>query len=256
MSALHAICVGSNVASTNGATLRFAERDAQQFRDRLNSQQLYADLAETSLVGSYSAAELRASISSVTAEVSESDSVLFYYAGHGMRELDPVDGSEQLWLCCGLKTGKQPSGSAVPLAEIFDSLARSSAASVVVILDCCFSGAQGGRSVLGPDVLRLLATGRPLLRAAAPPLPGHGRVALTASKHDQPAYESALHRHGVFTHALLERLSRGRGKGVDLATVLVDVRTAVLRSTKGQQCPSWFGGDEGMELPTLVDRRK
>lgn len=255
MSSLHSVVVGSNVSASGGAQLRYAERDAISLRDGLTSQRLYDSVIQYIHIGKHTAQEVSESVSRAADSAGVEDAIVFFFAGHGMRELDE-DGQQQLWLATGLRTSPMTEGAAVLLASVFDTFCNSQAKSVTIILDCCFSGQRGGRSILGPRILSMLASGRPLLRVVAPPLSGEGRVVLSASRHDQTAHETSIHRHGMFSHALLVRLAQSqRTDRVDIATVYVDVRRIVLRLTNGGQCPTMFGGDQGAELPTIRLRR-
>jgi uncharacterized caspase-like protein len=255
MSSLHSIVVGSNVTALGGAQLRYAERDAVALRDGITSQRLYDSVIQYTHIGRHAAQEVSVSVARATDSAGTEDAIMFFFAGHGLRELDDND-QQQLWLATGLRTNATTEGAAVLLADIFDTFCKSRAKSVTVILDCCFSGQQGGRSILGPRILSMLASGRPLLRVATPALSGEGRVVLSASRHDQTAHETSIHRHGMFSHALLMRLGQSqRADRVDIASVYVDVRRVVLRLTNGGQCPTLFGGDQGAELPTIRLRR-
>ena len=251
MGALYGIVIGANAAALGGVQLRYAERDASVFCGSLTSQRLYDSVKLYSHIGKHTAQELSESVTRVADSAGSDDAVVLFFAGHGIRELDEVS-EQQLWLATGLRTRATTDGAAVLLADVCDTLSQSQAKGVVILLDCCFSGQHGGRSILGPRILSMLADGRPLLRVATPSLSGEGRVVLSASRHDQTAHETSIHRHGMFSHALLARLGQWqRSDRVDVASLYVDVRRTVLRMTNGGQCPTLFGGDQGAELPTL-----
>jgi helicase len=251
MRSLYGIIAGANGAALGGTQLRFAERDASVLYDGLGSQRLYDSVKVYSHIGKYAAEELSESVSRTADSTGADDAVMFFFAGHGVREVNE-SGEQQLWLSAGLQTRDTVTGSAVLLPEIIDTLSQSQAKCVVILLDCCFSGLHGGRSVLGPRMLSMLADGRPLVQLATPPLSGEGRVVLAASRHDQEARETGIHRHGMFSYALLEHLGQWeRADSVDVASLYVEVRRMVLRLTNGAQCPTLFGGDQGAELPTL-----
>ena len=251
MGSLHGIVVGTNGAALGGAQLRYAERDASVLCDGLSSQRLYDSVKVHAHIGQYAAGRPPESVSRTAASASQDDAVLFFFAGHGVREVNE-SGEQQLWLSAGLQTRDTIDGAAVLLPEILDTLSDSQAKCVVILLDCCFSGLHGGRSVLGPRMLSMLADGRPLVRLATPPLSGEGRVVLAASRHDQEARETGIRRHGMFSYALLEQLGQWeQADSVDVASLYVEVRRMVLHMTNGAQCPTLFGGDQGAELPTL-----
>lgn len=222
---------------------------------RLLNQTLYEKQSIEPLIGRYGPEEVRRAIALADSKAAPGDMVVIYFAGHGLREVDD-HGSSQLWLCAALRTGAGAglAGVAVALDQTFDELSDSSASAILVILDCCFAGQVDGRSVLGPNAIRMLAVGRPFPRFVPPELAGEGRAVMSASLKTQEANESSSLRHGIFTHALLARLAHGRGRGVALATAFADVRNTVLRLSGGRQCPTLFGGDAGLELPHLPER--
>lgn len=111
------------------------------------------------------------------------DVALFYFAGHGAAAMGDValvtqDGNQR--------------DPGVLLSEVLGKVQASSIREVVVILDCCFSGAAGGIPQLGANVAAL----RP------------GVAILTASRSDQPAAET-LDGRGLFSIYLCGALDGG-----------------------------------------------
>jgi hypothetical protein len=111
------------------------------------------------------------------------DVSLLYFAGHGRATQSSVvlvsqDGD-----------GVDPGVSA---SHIFEKIAESSVREVIVILDCCFSGAAG--SV--PQLMGRVSALR------------DGTCLLAASRHDQSAHESAG-GHGMFSGYLADALEGG-----------------------------------------------
>jgi len=80
------------------------------------------------------------------------------------------------------------------------------AQTLVLILDCCFSGGLGAK-VLKVDLKPRMAKSTVALINQ---LSGNGRIILTASGPDEPAWESQKTGHGLLTHFLIEAL-----QGVD-----------------------------------------
>src|SRR5207253_3726401 len=137
------------------------------------------------------------------------DTVILYFAGHGMRDrvtgsLDP-DGLSKYFLPYDASRNDLHS-TALEMDEVTNILRRLTPDRVVVLLDSCFSGAAGGRSPFDSKaaVERAPISGEFLDRMAHV---GKGRVVLTASGPDQAAQESADFGHGVFTYYLLEGLN-------------------------------------------------
>ncbi len=136
-------------------------------------------------------------------EARQGDTVIFYFAGHGKRELN--NGAMALSLC--LHGGQLLSPSA--LQAKLDSLAeRLVGGKLVIILDCCWAGA-----------LNLPAP--PLPGAASPPAiqilfepieRGGGRVVLAAVSADQQAMVPARRPQSLMTGFLVDGL-RGQAGG-------------------------------------------
>ena len=111
---------------------------------------------------------------------------------------------------------------------------------VVFLIDTCFSGAAGGRSVYDPDGTgRGLLSGEFLSRMVEG---GRGRVILAASGPNESARELERLGHGVFTYFLLEGL-RGRADDNRDGDVTVDeiyeyAFQEVRKATRGEQNPT------------------
>lgn len=181
------------------------------------------------------------------------DTVILYFAGHGMRErltgsLD-ADGLGKYFLPHDADRNDLFS-TALDMDEMTGILRRLTPERVVVLLDSCFSGAAGGRSPFDPKTEgeRALITGEFLDRMAQV---GKGRVVMTASGPEESAQESADFGHGVFTWYLLDGL-RGAadlsGDGeIDVHEIYRYVSDKVTRATKGRQNPK-------LKEPDLVGR--
>lgn len=181
------------------------------------------------------------------------DTVILYFAGHGMRErvtgsLDS-DGLNKYFLPHDAERNDLYS-TALDMNEVTNILRRLTPERVVVLLDSCFSGAAGGRSPFDPraEGERALITGEFLDRMAHE---GKGRVVMTASGPDESAQESADFGHGVFTYYLLDGL-RGAadlsGDGeIDVHEIYRYVSDKVARATKDRQHPK-------LKEPDLVGR--
>jgi uncharacterized caspase-like protein len=94
--------------------------------------------------------------------------------------------------------------SALPMREIAHILGRIRSERLILIVDSCYSGASGGRTI---SLARIRAniSDAYLDRIAS----GKGRIILTASGANEVSAEDEKFKHGVFTYFLLEGL---RGK--------------------------------------------
>ncbi len=92
------------------------------------------------------------------------------------------------------------------MAALADAFRECRAKFILCILDCCFGGAAPARVVFGTPKSRALIN----LSAFS----GEGRLLLTASGIDEPAYEHPARRHGLLTAALIDALTSGNHSGV------------------------------------------
>jgi hypothetical protein len=135
------------------------------------------------------------------------DTVLIYFAGHGEKEADRSSADSDGYSKYLLPHDANPAdlfGSALSMEELSRILQRLRPERVVVIIDSCFSGAAGGRTLFEPNASRGVKISEEFLSRMASA--GKGRVILTASGGQEVAQESTQTRHGVFTYFLLDGL--------------------------------------------------
>ncbi len=140
----------------------------------------------------------------MTAAHAATDTLLLYYAGHGL--VDPRRSELHLAL-----TGSDPQRiyTAVPYAVVRDVLLDSRAVRRVVILDCCYSG-------------RALGQMNALASAVADEASAEGSFVLAASAETKKALALPGERYTVFTGELLAIIHNGiagHGPVLDLDTV-------------------------------------
>ncbi len=132
------------------------------------------------------------------------DMVILYFAGHGATERDVMspdgDGLEKYLLPHGADL-KDLYASALPMREIQHVFNRIRSERLVFIVDSCYSGASGGRTVSMAGLRASISDGF-LERIAS----GRGRVILSASGANEVSEEDEALGHGVFTYYLLEGL--------------------------------------------------
>jgi len=121
------------------------------------------------------------------------DVVVISFSGHGSEnhELVPHD--------YNLRDIERTSISLEILQQWFEQIP---AQTLVLILDCCFSGGMGAK-VLQVDLKPRMGKSTATL---IDQLSGNGRIILTASGPDEPAWESQKTGHGLLTHFLIEAL--------------------------------------------------
>lgn len=165
--------------------------------------------------------------------------VVLYFSGHGSRtnELVTYD-----------TVGSRLSTTAIPLDDLAHIIGRIPSQRVLCILDCCFSGALGAKVLLVDGIPRNLQSTDALLDQ----LSGKGRIVLTASTADQPAYEHQRLGHGILTSILLEALQGAEevreSNRVKLYPLLEFVVSRVIDKAKELRCdqtPTFRGSVDG-----------
>ncbi len=155
--------------------------------------------------------------------VKDNSRVFFYFSGHGSPDIKtgsayiiPWDGDPAF-----LET------SAYPLQQVYNSLGKLKAQSIVVALDSCFSGA-GGRSVMvhGARPLAMMHT--------EGSIPANMTV-LAAASGDEITGGLDEQGHGMFTYYLLKGVYGGMGDSQKLCVYLKQaVPDAAARQNRSQ----------------------
>ncbi len=138
---------------------------------------------------------IRRELSNLSTSAVDEDVVVITYAGHGTEDhrLVPYDADASAL-----------DGSCISLEEIAEHLTTIRGATLLCVLDCCFSGGLGARVFSPPLRARAFSNGVNL--SVLDRFVGEGRVVLTASAIDEEALESPRHGHGLLTYRLLEAL--------------------------------------------------
>ena len=150
------------------------------------------------------------------------DTAVFYFAGHGSREVSPpqmrdynAEGKNETLVCYDSRTLGQTDLSDTELSLLLDEIAQKGA-QIVVILDCCHSG-SGTRSLadielgaarhaaadMRPRTLASYLEGQFTTAAQTRKNPPH--ILLAACDRTEKAYE-LKNKHGLFSHTLLKVL--------------------------------------------------
>lgn len=167
-------------------------------RDALALHALFSD----NLPGSFellrdeeaTAASIRTALTAL--QTSEPDDVVVIsYSGHGTSTHELVTHDADL---------DDLAGSCLPLDELTDQISQIPARQLICVLDCCFSGGAGAKVLNSPR--RPRSAGLRSIAKQLEDLSGAGRLILTASAADEPAWEDGRLGHGLLTYALLEAL--------------------------------------------------
>lgn len=181
---------------------------------------------------------IRGVLADTLAAAGPDDTVILGFSGHGTRDHRLVAHDTTLVNLVN---------TTIPMNELADLFTQSQARAILCILDCCFSGGAPARVVENSPVPRDI--GFPVETLA-----GKGRVLITASNVDQPAWELPGTGHGLLTRALLDVLQAAEGTiGLPAAMDQVMERVRAEAARIGvDQTPVLFGHVEGgLNLPAL-----
>lgn len=197
--AQHALIIGINEYGGGGLPpLSYAARDAQALAGALQAGGGTVTLLENR---NATRARIVDALRALPARVREEDSVVLFFSGHGAIG-NGQDGKPHYFLVPQDGLLADLGKTALMDDDLEELVGKIPARQVVVFLDACYSG--GGTSVIrarGVDnpAVRPPATARPLIEAST------GRVVISASRPDQPAFEDDR-RGGLFTSFLVEGL--------------------------------------------------
>ena len=180
--------------------------------------------------------------------------MIIFFAGHGAAEVDASsaegDGLEK-YLMTWEANPRDLYATAMPMAEVARILNRIRSERLVFIVDSCYSGASGGRTVSTGGIRANIADTF-LDRIAG----GRGKVIITASAASEVSVERDELKHGVFTYYLLEGLKGAADSDRD-GMISVDeayryVSDKVPRATGQEQHPVKKGSVEGDLIFTVI----
>lgn len=229
--------------------LKYAVSDARAFYDYLvKKNQIPLENVKLLLNNGASLSNLRSTLGTqLKNEAGTDDMVIIYFAGHGATEGDVAspdgDGLEKYLLPVDADL-KDLYASALPMREISYILQRIRSERVVFIIDSCYSGASGGRTVKTSGT-RASISDRFLDRVIS----GRGMIIMTASGANEVSEEKDELHHGVFTYFLLDGLE-GKADIDHDGVITVDeaydyVSKNVPRATRQEQHPVKKGAVEG-----------
>lgn len=223
--------------SPNANTLNCAVRDAQAlhalFTDTLKGQcenKLLTDEKATKKTIEGAFEELY--------QADEDDIVFISFSGHGSdtHEIVPHDYNSH-----------DVKNTSISLEELQAWFENIPAKTVVLLLDCCFSGGMGAkvlRSEMRPRMTKSVDT---LLNE----LCGEGRVILTASSAEEAAWENQKVGHGLLTYFFVEAL-KGAEEVVNAGKVSI-LKLLEYVSTKVKDAASNYGHPQNPALRGSID---
>ena len=224
--ALYAVVAGVDKYSPARLNLQFARSDATRFAAALKARRAIYYATQTIDLLSDESATTQSILSAVQAAVAHAtpqDTVLFFFAGHGVQGRDG-----RYYLAPSNLRLNDVAHTGLPWAELASVLGKSQAR-VVVVLDACHAGLSGAEGLAtNDDAVSGLLSG-----SHAPVL------VLAASKGRELSFEGETWQGGVFTYALSKILSEGHSPSgaIDVSDLYRKLREIVARETNGQQTP-------------------
>ncbi len=185
--------------------------------------------------------EMRSRISEVFANLTKRDLVLFYFTGHGLKDMtgDFYLTTTQTEL---FANGRPNAGTAVEADFLKRELSNCAATRKVVILDCCFGAAfADGFLTMSDESVNIEAQ-----------LGGKGWCVLTSSTSSRYALEQQGQSLSVYTRYLVEGLKTGGAApdGQDYISVqnLHEYVSKQVRVAAPAMEPTIFNGQEGYNI--------
>ncbi|KPK23768.1 MAG: hypothetical protein AMK69_17520, partial [Nitrospira bacterium SG8_3] len=237
--------------------LRYAVNDAKTVRDHLvNYTHIPTENMTLLLNEEATLTKLRSALGThLKNKAGKDDLVIVFFAGHGATEKDAMspdgDGLEKYLLPYDADP-KDLYATALPMWEISRIFNRIRSERLVFIVDSCYSGAGGGRTI-GIEGVRANISEAYLDRLTS----GKGRVIISASGANEVSVENEKLEHGVFTYYLIEGL-KGRADSDRNGLITVDeiyryVSEHVPRATGQEQHPIKKGTVEGHLILGIVE---
>jgi len=237
--------------------LKYAINDAKAFYQHLVNRSQIPSQNVTLLLGQdASLSRLRSILGThLKNKAGKEDMVILYFAGHGATEADVQspdgDGLEKYLLPYDADP-KDLYASAIPMRELSYLFNRIRSERLIFIVDSCYSGASGGRTIPA-ETFRTNISEAFLDRITS----GRGRIILSASAANEVSAEKDELQHGVFTYFLLDGLMGKADMDKD-GVITVDeiygyVSRYVPQFTRQEQHPVKKGAVEGRLILGIVN---
>jgi hypothetical protein len=188
--------------------LEFCKNDGNEMYEILKSLD-YEIQADHKLIGRVKWIDMRSAIVDFfrNSNVKPSDTLLFYYSGHGVLE------NGDHYLAPSETDPFSPDKNGFLFEEFTRLMNKSYSRKIVSILDCCYSGAARVGKGSADEAAKL---GRMAIDDGSKTLErGEGKCILAASQAYQNAFETLAQDHSLFTYYLLEGLKGKQAAAVD-----------------------------------------
>jgi hypothetical protein len=219
--------------------LRCPENDVDGMAGILKDQK-YGYFDESIQLKNRNTADVKREMGRVFGRAKKEDLVLVYYSGHGKQDLEG-----QLYLATAdtlAGSSMDLMSTALPVSDIRNFIKHSSTNKVILILDCCYSGAVGNAVLRGADPNVALANLDE----------GRGTYILTGSTSLQTAQEKEEDSFGLLTKHIIAGIETGNAdKDGDGLVSMDDLYSYVYEMVRkdGPQTPmQWALNVQGKEL--------
>lgn len=201
-----AILIGNSIFSDDSqlADLRYPEADVDGMTDLLSAPE-FGEFSQVVACKNWNHPDLLRQIGDMFRGASKNDLVLLYYSGHG--RLDRVG---SLYLATSDTNVDNLIATAIPVDRIRSFIENSNCERVILIFDCCYSGAAAVAFVRGEADLGRQVEDQ-LQRVAREAKRGEGRgiYILTASTSLQVAEEKEGDGFGLLTKHIIKGIREG-----------------------------------------------
>jgi WD40 repeat protein len=231
----------------NYDSLKFADRDAQEFVTRLQTQKghLYKDVQVLSLVDEQAhGVAIKEGFDWIRRQTTQHDVAIVFISGHGIND----NQGEYYLLPHDVKIGSLYA-TGISKTE-FNRVLNQTVGKLVVFLDTCHAGGAQGRTVKGGAQADINGVVNELAKA------GRGAIVFASSTGNQLSVELDQYRHGAFTTALLDGLA-GKADLIPDGFISTDELSAyvsdrVKKLTNGDQMPVTGKPDTTPDLRLFV----
>lgn len=233
--------------------LRFAAKDAQDFRDFLVSKGNFKpDHVRLLLDEKATRKQILSGFDKFLGRVARKDDlVVVYFSTHGTPESSDARGKSYLVSYDADKDDLF--ASAIPMSDITDLIkSRINSERVLLVMDTCFSGHSAGSK--GVDEVGNMD--------AAKLAQGSGQLVICSSSPNEKSWESRRYQNGIFTKKLMDALAAKGAKtklGDAFASIKDEVENEVREDQGITQRPvlatsSWQGEDLMLTAPPAAPR--
>lgn len=240
---VHLVSIGINAYQHVRPRLKYAAQDARAVAACLQKNLKIPDANVTLLVDEKATRRsiLRELGDRLRREAAREDTVIIYFSEPGALEADSRspdrDGIEKYLLPVDAEKDALYS-TAIAMDDVRKIFQRIDSERMIFLVDSCYSGQVGGRSLAPGGQFRSIDQGRLLQRLQQT---GKGRVIITASAGSEVSQEDPKYGHGVFTYYLLRALNGaadadGNGE-VTVFEVFGYVNREVVKATGNRQHP-------------------